>query len=154
MELNLEYEQDFIKKGKGISKYGGTDFGGRGPRDFKAQQLDKLRFELQKYDITENKRYKITSEMDALNSIEYMNMKYLAAVIMILEGYKGSYQDEDDVNNYIYEIFRDKEKMSFFINKVIDSDKENDPVYMKMVKSVLLTYIFKLKVNKASGYDI
>jgi hypothetical protein len=59
----------------------------------------------------QNKAYKIASEMEAMNSIEYMNMKYLAAVIMIFEDYKGDYQDEDEVNTYLYDLFKDKQKI-------------------------------------------
>jgi hypothetical protein len=154
MEINLEFEQDFVKKGKGISKYGGADFGGRGPRDIKSEQLDKLKSELQKYDITENRRYKIANEMEALNSIEYMNMKYLAAVIMMFEDYTGSYQDEESLNAYLYEILNDKNRIKFYINKVADIDKEKDSSYIKLVKSILWSYAYKLSVNRKQGYDV
>jgi hypothetical protein len=153
MEINLEFEQDFVKKGKGISKYGGADFGAKGPRDIKSDQIDKLKVELQKYDITENRRYKIASEIESLNSVEYMNMKYLAAVIMMFEEYNGSYQDEDNVNAYLYDILNDKNRIKFFINKVADIDNEKDNGYIKLVKSILWSYAYKLFTNRKNGYN-
>jgi hypothetical protein len=91
--------------------------------------------------------------MEAMNSIEYMNMKYLAAVIIIFEDYKGDYQDEDEVNTYLYDLFKDKQKISFFVNKVMDNEKEKDKSYIKLIKSILLSYSYKLFKNRKSGYE-
>jgi hypothetical protein len=151
MDINFDFEQDFIKNGKG-GKHSATTFIVKSS-DFKSKQLDKLKIELQKYDILDTKRYKIATEMEAMNSIEYMNMKYLAAVIMIFEDYKGDYQDEDDVNAYLYELFKDKSKISFFINKVMDNEKDKDNSYIKLIKSILLSYSYKLFKNRKSGYE-
>jgi hypothetical protein len=151
MDINFDFEQDFVKQGKG-AKHSGTTFIVKGS-DFKSKQLDRLKLELQKYDISDTKRYKIASEMEAMNSIEYMNMKYLAAVIMIFEDYKGDYQDEDEVNTYLYDLFKDKQKISFFVNKVMDNEKEKDKSYIKLIKSILLSYSYKLFKNRKSGYE-
>ena len=151
MDINFDFEQDFVKSGKG-AKHSTTTFVVKGS-DFKSKQLDRLKMELQKYDILDTKRYKIATEMEAMNSIEYMNMKYLAAVIMIFEDYKGDYQDEDDVNAYLYELFKDKSKINFFVNKVMDNEKEKDNSYIKLIKSILLSYSYKLFKNRKSGYE-
>lgn len=149
MNLNLEYEQDFVKKGKG-SKFGSSDFSIKNPRDTKSIQIDKLKNELQKYDITEKRRYEILSEMEKLNSIEYMNMKYLAAVIVIAEEFNGRYQEDE--TEFIYDFFHNKKLVDKYISKIAETEKENNLNYIKLVKSVLFSYLHKLLLNRKNNY--
>jgi hypothetical protein len=153
MELNLEYEQDFVKKG-GVSKFGGTEFGlNRGARDFKGFQLEKLASELQKYDIAEARRYDLVKEMNNLNSIEYMNMKYLASVLVFLDIIGNlTYEYEDEFQEIITDYLNNKEFMEQFIFKIMDLEKEKDSSYIKKVKTLFYTYLYKIWINRNRKY--
>jgi len=153
MELNLEYEQDFSKKGK-LSKFGGSEYGIKGPRDFKSYQLDKLRVELLKYNILESRVYIILNEIQRMNSVEYMNMKYLAAVIDILEFFDGlQYKEQEEFDELAKEIFNNKEFLKPYLDKIIDIEREKDSKYIRLVKTTLFTYLFKLWVNRSSNFE-
>jgi hypothetical protein len=155
MELNLQYEQDFTKKGE-LSKYGGSDYvTNKGPIDFKGKQLDKLKSELQKYDISESRRYDLAKELNNLNSIETMNMKYLASVLVFLDNIGNlKYEDEEELQEIISEFLNDKAFLKPFLRRIIDLNKENDKSYMKSVKIVFYTYLHKVWINRYNKYRI
>jgi hypothetical protein len=155
MESILDYEQDFVKKG-GISKFGGSDYGvNKGPRDFKGYQLEKLVSELQKYDISESRRYALSKEMYNLNSVEYMNMKYLASVLVFLDIIGNlTYEYEEEFQEIITDYFNDKNFMNPFILRIINLDKEKETSYIKKVKIIFYTYLYKIWINRSRKYDL
>ena len=156
MELNLAYEQDFTKKGK-LSKFGGSDFGLKGGiRDAKTIQIDKLRSELQKYNISEARRNDLLEQMYKIRSIEYMNTKYLAVVLDILENIPGIYyREEDELLDILGYVFKeDKEFLQGYLDRIVDVSKENDPKYIKLVKSILLSYIYKIWTNRYKNFEV
>jgi hypothetical protein len=152
MELNLEYEQDFTKKGK-ESKFGGADYGIKGPKDIRMIQVMKIRAELLKYNILETRVYSLTNKLHKMNSVEYMNPKYLAAVIYMLEDIDGvvQYETEEDFKEIVNYIFTDKNFLKTYLDKIIDPDKEKDPKYMRLVKTTIFTYLFKIWANRING---
>jgi len=154
MELNLEYEQDFTKKGD-LSKFGGSDYIiNKGPVDFKGKQLDKLKSELQKYDISESKRYGLAKEMSNLNSIETMNMKYLASVLVFLDTIGNlKYEEDDELKIIESDFLNDKDFLNPFLRRIIDLEKENDKFYIKSVKIVFYTYLYKVWINRYNKYN-
>lgn len=151
MELNLKYEQDFTKKGK-LSKFGGTDYGIKGPKDEKSYQLDRLRSELSKYNILESRVYSIAETLYRMNSVEYMNMKYLAAVVVMLENLELEYKSEEEFDELARYVFEDKEFLKPYLEKIVDVDREKDPKYMRLVKTTLLTYMYKLWFNRYNNF--
>jgi hypothetical protein len=155
MDNILEYEQDFAKKGQG-SKFGGAEYGiNKGPKDFKGNQLESLKSELQKYDISESRRYDLLKEMSNLNSIEYMNMKYLASVLAFLDFIGGlKYENEEEFSEIISEFFMDKEFIKFYLFKIINLEKEKDSKYMKEVKIIFYSYLYKVWVNRYYKYNL
>jgi len=152
MDFNYELEQGFSKSGAG-SKFGGSNYGVKGPRTHKTNQIDRLKSELQKYDITENRRYELADELIKMNSIEYMNMKYLAAVVMVLEdNFKNNVYNEDNYSEFFDMVFGDSNFLNYYMNKIIDIEKENDIEYIKLVKSILYNYMYKLWINRQNKY--
>ncbi len=153
MELNLEYEQDFSKKGK-LSKFGGSEYGIKGPRDYKSYQLDKLRIELLKYNIPESRVYNILNEIQRMSSVEYMNMKYLAVIVNIIEDFDGlQYKEQEEFDELAKEIFNDKEFFKPYFERIIDIEKEKDSKYIRLVKTTLFTYLFKLWINRSNNFE-
>ena len=154
MELNLKYEQDFVKKGK-LTKFGGSDFGIKGPRDFKSYQIEKLRGELLKYNLIESRIYNIVNSIYKMNSVEYMNMRYLAVVLNILENIEGvQYKDQNEFDEIATYIFKDKDFLKFHLEKILDTDKLKDSKYLKSVKSTLFTYLYKVWVNRYNNFEL
>jgi hypothetical protein len=148
MELNLLYEQDFTKKGK-LSKFGGSEFGVKGPKDFKSYQIEKLTGELLKYNILESRVRDITKPLYKINSIEYMNIKYLAAVINILESIEGiEYKEQEEFDEIATYLFKDKEFLKSHLEKIIDIENSKDSKYLKAVKNTLFTYLYKIWANR------
>jgi hypothetical protein len=117
--------------------------------------LDKLKSELQKYDISESRRYDLAKELNALNSIETMNMKYLASVLVFLDNIGNlKYEDEEELQEIISEFLNDKTFLKPFLRRIIDLNKENDKSYMKSVKIVFYTYLHKVWINRYNKYRI
>jgi hypothetical protein len=149
MDLNLQFEEGFVKKGKPLT-YGGADYKpSTGTKTLEQIQIDRIRNELSKYDITENRKYDLSNEMLNLNSVKNMNAKYLAAVLVILEDFIGSYNEEEEFITFIAEVLNNKDYIKPYIDRLAEN---NDISYIKLVKSVLLSYLYKVCVNRRNRY--
>jgi hypothetical protein len=84
-----------------------------------------------------------------LNSVKHMNAKYLAAVLVILEDFLGNYNEEEEFTTFIAEALNNKEYIKPYLDRLIES---NDISYIKLVKSVLLTYLYKVCINRRNKY--
>lgn len=89
-----------------------------------------------------------------MNSVEYMNMKYLAAVLNILENIDGlQYKDQSEFDEIATYIFKNKEFMKIHLEKIMDTENSKDSKYIRSVKSTLLTYLYKVWVNRYNNFE-
>jgi hypothetical protein len=147
MSLDYSLEAGFVKKdSKFGSRFGFSDFKvGSLPLQ---NQINLLLEEItKKYtNISSNRRYKIRDEMANFTPIKYMNHKYLAASINIVDQHEEIQDENPDlsVEEYTSQVLNNPEKFKFYLDNVMSQSTEKIPDYQYLVKTTIFTYVYKL----------
>ena len=160
--LAYEKEQDFARKdGSAGSKFSSSDYSSKlGPISENQRRGEELKDILSKnYDVSLERRKQLQVEMEQIEYLRYMNMKYLAASLVILdrlEEYKKELEYEGEVEDtyfedYMYSLFTGPE-FDYFMNKLVYEKSEDNPSYRALVKSILLSYCHKIFRWRTSLY--
>ena len=136
------------------SAYSGTDFNGFTSQGIFQLQRINLYDALKKYDFSSQRIESLINEAVNLNTFRYMNMKYLAGSFYIMEGFEEipletQEQALDEFDTYILNFLNTESKFDrVYFKLVVESKKDSLPNYISKMKRELLTYCYKILVNR------
>jgi len=142
--MTLVFENDYSKN-YSVSNFNPVSSNGR-----IENQLRNLSDALNRYDIEGDRKRAFQEETRNMgNDILYMNMKYFALCLIIMDGFYYYENDEDDnisaLREYLKKFFESEKFNEQYYDIVADVKKRNIITNYKMsVKRVLFTYCFKL----------
>lgn len=110
-------------------------------------QLNNLDLALKDYDISQERRFAFRERVSTLSKLEYMNMRYLASCLIIMNRFyeqsnKSSYEE---LIQYLHDLFETEKFKTMYYEKMVnignEASKSNYVVYLKRV---VLNYCIKL----------
>jgi hypothetical protein len=110
-------------------------------------QLNTLDGALKDYDISQERRYTFRDKVSGLSKVEFMNMKYLAACLIIMD----KFEEEDHASpyeelvEYLRELFESENFKTKYYEKMVNiNNEESKTNYVVYLKRVVLNYCIKL----------
>lgn len=136
--MALSFEQSFGEKYTSV----GVQFEGeRG--GFQLQNI-KLLEALKKYDISSERYRSLLDEAKSLSTFRYMNMRYLAASIFIMDQFSEYEETEDSFFDFMSMQLNNEIYFSKFYQKIVDVKKESLPMYIPTLKKTIFSYCYKI----------
>jgi len=141
--MELSFDQDYSKA------YSGIDFNSEASRTpFQSQNI-ALNDALKRYDISAERSRVLIDEMTRLSTYRYMNMRYLAAAVYIMERFSDFEGSTSDLETSFFEFIRlqfDVQKnLDRFYYNIVDEKRLNEiPNYLTNLKRDILSYCYKI----------
>jgi hypothetical protein len=110
-------------------------------------QLNSLDAALKDYDISKERIYAFRERVSNLSKLEYMNMRYLAACLIIMDKFSDEEHNSpyEELLEYLKELFESEKFEKTYYEKMVNISNEESKTYYKIyLKRVVLDYCFKL----------
>jgi len=151
----LDFQAGFEKYGEG--KYGSYDITQKNEMTPMQVQSISLRAELDnKYGniIQKEKRIKWTNEMMQIDAFRYMNTKFVAASLVIIDQ-DLEYIDLPEVPETLKTlVFPNTQIMNKYIDNLVDKSRRKDKDFTEsLVKKILFNYIYKIYQSRESPFE-
>jgi hypothetical protein len=110
-------------------------------------QLNNLDLALKDYDISQERRFAFRERVSTLSKLEYMNMRYLASCLIIMDRFyeQSNISSYTELIQYLHDLFETDKFQTMYYKKMVNiSNETSKSNYVVYLKRVVLNYCIKL----------